>query len=489
MSDVVSGLLGRAAVAFEQREEEDALLRLLEAWRETRSERLAALVEQLSARITARLPPLPCNPWSSIMDLHRPGDLARMLDDFRAIVSRGHLDDTSNRLRGWRRWPADPRLIPAVVASSRLPIAQAPGVLHALHDLLVHLRDAQCLQALRELHADLPPEHPYVEELRQTLTRVGFPLEPEELTRCDALEEAIHEREATEARSAATREALLARVHSNPDDDGARMVLADHLLELGDPRGELIMLQCTPAYDEARLNELLGKHRARWEGPLGPAVALGSVRFERGFPEAVRMAADSPHRLPSPPGPEWSTVRDIDWSWMHLPEAADWLTHPHLRGVTRLRRVSSTLAQRLGANSLPVRRLELGSLATTAKAPDVFASLSALPHLTWVQVQDALPVDVALCADSPLGSSLERFEASMSGAWSLVATPSKKVSVEATLVSELHVDALAAAIRGAAGFGTRALRIRTRRRLDTSDANQLKEAAAAYARIDWARGV
>ncbi len=40
-----------------------------------------------------------------------------------------------------------------------------------------------------------------------------------------------------------TTRALFAEVYARPDDDAPRLVLADHLLELGDPRGEFLALQ------------------------------------------------------------------------------------------------------------------------------------------------------------------------------------------------------------------------------------------------------
>ena len=49
-----------------------------------------------------------------------------------------------------------------------------------------------------------------------------------------------------------------------PDDDGPRMVYADWLMELGDPRGEFIAIQCTLptlASDDWRLETL--KHARR----------------------------------------------------------------------------------------------------------------------------------------------------------------------------------------------------------------------------------
>jgi uncharacterized protein (TIGR02996 family) len=73
----------------------------------------------------------------------------------------------------------------------------------------------------------------------------------------------------------------------NPDDDGPRLVYADWLLERGDPRGELIRLQCETSGGwrdrrarRRRVEELLADLGRRWANLEG----LGhSARFERGF--------------------------------------------------------------------------------------------------------------------------------------------------------------------------------------------------------------
>ncbi len=56
-----------------------------------------------------------------------------------------------------------------------------------------------------------------------------------------------------------------------PQDDGPRLVLADALQELGDPRGEFISLQLNPRRSqrsERRMQKLLERHRGAFLGPL-----------------------------------------------------------------------------------------------------------------------------------------------------------------------------------------------------------------------------
>jgi uncharacterized protein (TIGR02996 family) len=95
-------------------------------------------------------------------------------------------------------------------------------------------------------------------------------------------------------------EGLLQAIRERPEDDGPRLVLADWLSERGDPRGELIVLQCRLArmdrddderrWMEARMRELLAEHEQAWRGRVLalPTVSLGYL--ERGFVRRVAMA-------------------------------------------------------------------------------------------------------------------------------------------------------------------------------------------------------
>ena len=89
-----------------------------------------------------------------------------------------------------------------------------------------------------------------------------------------------------------TREAFLADVIENPDDDAPRLVFADWLDDNGQSeRAEFIRLQCRlvalpeddPACDdlEARQRELLAAHERAWVGEM-PAEVCG-WRFRCGW--------------------------------------------------------------------------------------------------------------------------------------------------------------------------------------------------------------
>jgi uncharacterized protein (TIGR02996 family) len=91
-------------------------------------------------------------------------------------------------------------------------------------------------------------------------------------------------------------EAMLAAIYESPDSDEPRLVYADALQERGDPRGELIALQCrlarTPEHDPSwpamvrREAQLWNEHGKRWRGDRR------FLLFERGFPRRVDATPD-----------------------------------------------------------------------------------------------------------------------------------------------------------------------------------------------------
>ncbi|HZI11772.1 MAG TPA: hypothetical protein VE153_15420, partial [Myxococcus sp.] len=204
MSDVVAGLLERALESFERYEDEEALQRLLEAWRESRAERLV----QLMARLSGVLP-------SGLAPPVGPVELPRMFEGLVATAGQRYRQGLGPELRDFRRWPADPRLTPGLLALAAMPVAQQEEVFLPLCELLVHVRDPRALGPLRALHASLPPESPYARRLDISIgliaVQIVTPLGVRASARCDALEDAISRREEAVARSAPLREALLAR--------------------------------------------------------------------------------------------------------------------------------------------------------------------------------------------------------------------------------------------------------------------------------------
>jgi uncharacterized protein (TIGR02996 family) len=85
---------------------------------------------------------------------------------------------------------------------------------------------------------------------------------------------------------------LLRAVIESPDDDAPRLVYADALLDAGDPRGELITLQCREIADPDAIAHAIERARPAWQAFLGDAVTEICL-FERGFPTNIELAISS----------------------------------------------------------------------------------------------------------------------------------------------------------------------------------------------------
>jgi uncharacterized protein (TIGR02996 family) len=485
--DLFNELLGRAARALHRHDEVEALEHLVEAWRHSRAERIAALVERLSKRLTAGLGAIHFEPRSFVLSPPGVIELPLLLEGLVESAERAQPGAVSGQLKAFRHCPADPRFTPALLALARLPVASMPEVTQELCNLLVDMWDPRAVQLLRALHAGLDARSPYAEKLDLALWRIaprGVPtLTQEAAGRCEALEEDLAMREAADAPGSAAREELLARVYADPEDVSARMVLADRLLEQGNPLGELIMLQCSPHADRERIEQLLAANGWMWSAALGPHVERSATRFERGFPVAVLLKSRWREPLPVPT-PRWRTVRELDLSSSVFPDLAEWLSHPDLRGVTTLKRVTPSLVRGFAARALGVRRLGLSGPGFPVTA-ELFTDLARLPKLARLFIRDTVPEAVHLCAASPLASRLERFEARDGGAWAFVVAPARDVPLRATLVGEEGTEPLAQVLRGAVGFGTRALYVQGSHRATPEGLRLLKAAASGYARVEW----
>ena len=472
----MAGPLRRALEALERREDEEALQRLLEAWRAARAERLALLVERFSKLDGGPVP------VGGLLDLLRLRE-SLVEKTGRALSS----SSVGMELSDFLQLPADPRFTPALLDLAVLPVVRAEVAFLPLCELFIKQKDPRTHEPLSELCSRLPAESAYARRLDVVLGRITERAPPrlsgEASALCDALEEALTLREEALARSAPLREELLARVCANPEDDDARRVLADHLMAQGDPLGEFITLQCQPQPDAPRIALLLEQHRAKWEALLGLGVWREEVRFERGLPVAVKMRVPHGQLLP-PPGLFWCTVREIDWSWSGGGVQADWLAHPHLRGVTVLREVPPGLAARLGTHPLPVRELET-VCAEPRRVAEQLASLASLPHLASMRLRWAGPDGLRRYAGSPLARRLERFETGEEQLWWLEVWPGAEVPLKAELYQEDRCQMLAEALRAAMGFSIGALRIQSRHPLGAGNRRLLEEAASGYARVEW----
>ncbi len=105
-------------------------------------------------------------------------------------------------------------------------------------------------------------------------------------------------------------QALWDAVIADPTDRAARAVLADWLVERGDPRGVFMQLQRAGTHAR-REHQLLEAHRSEWLGPLEPIVR-GRQTWEDGLLTGVRFGPTDPGDVRRAVGSEvWATVKTI----------------------------------------------------------------------------------------------------------------------------------------------------------------------------------
>ena len=182
---------------------------------------------------------------------------------------------------------------------------------------------------------------------------------------------------------------LLAAVYHHPEHLQLRAVLADRLLELGDPRGELISIQLlespTPAQTR-QCGRLLREHGQKWIGPLRHGLRKNSVVFRNGFLAEASLKETPTHQQRKLiDAEEWATVEALDvrgWrEGMHLPLIGS-VNMRSLRKVDGLRSVASLTAagcERWSSASVTcdLGERERGELV----ALEDLSRLSALEHL------------------------------------------------------------------------------------------------------------
>jgi uncharacterized protein (TIGR02996 family) len=141
--------------------------------------------------------------------------------------------------------------------------------------------------------------------------------------------------------AASLRATLEAALAANPDDAAAFAAYADHLLEQGDPRGELVQVQLAledparPAAERRRLQArekvLLDQHAAGWMGDVGRFLAGDwsgedrpfHYRFARGWLDFVRL-------LPFPDAAVAALARSPEARLLRTLEVVyDMRFHPH----------------------------------------------------------------------------------------------------------------------------------------------------------------
>lgn len=400
--------LRRARGALEAGRANAALHPLVEAWRATRAPALAPIIE----RLTVRLAPPP----ERLTAAQRRARHAISAAKWRVLVQGGAATDLQEALATLptRRVPVlrerlhllaevgvDPR-ISAVV----LPLIEEPGhggadaqsIRLAALTVFLRQRDVRFIDAFRQLRGRLASRDlgsALDDALKEVDTWSAQQLSAGALLELERIEALLDDRAVPHDTSALPVTTLFAAVYRDPDALDARLVLADRLQEAGNPRGELIALQCGRSRDErpsVREQELLKRYGRKWLGPIAPALSDG-FEYERGF---VARAALEDLELETGIGtqPEWATLTHLNlWRYESI-GTEGFLFSDHLRSLVAVRDVGQTDLALLSSGA-PRRWTELGlcgaRVSTLWDHATSREQLAALPHVAPALVRLRCP--------------------------------------------------------------------------------------------------
>lgn len=355
-----------------------ALDALLAAWRSCRCPELAAVVEELG-RAAGRPFSGPSgikgwhSAWIDRARVQDPLDLTALLD---ALVERAeprHTSIVSSCLSELSWASDDPRATGVLLRL--LEVRGGSSSWNKVHTRLFALLEATSdpraiagLAPAIERSSQASPE--WSPSMQASLARAkkvkaklcnlfsdGVPtLPPEAAVACAAI--SMRAKQPLEIappapRKVADGQALLEAIWRDPEDDAARQVYADWLMEKGDVRGELIALQLLVSEPEAKkkAKRLIEKNRRTLLGPLAKAVMASTAVFERGF--LVACETDVRRKVEADVifgRPEWATVERIVFhSYAGL--------SAHMRALVEARGVTEAALAALATVELP--RLEV----------------------------------------------------------------------------------------------------------------------------------
>ena len=304
------------------------------------------------------------------------------LERHTAMLSRVECTSWLERLIALVSWPDDPRIVPLLVAWFITPpltlnVRLLAGVMEVLADRLAELADARVLaqlagcitepRGIRVITRD--DQRRLAAQIVDAIDRRTCKDEPALVAAIARCAERMPVREDT-TRSDAQIIELWRGVIREPDDAAARMVLADALVERGDPRGELIVLQCSGA--GARAEQLLRRHFATWMGDATLVVSRKLCVFRNGMLEEARLGI----------------ARTPPWAWRKL------AGHREL-GTLRAVRAGHALVEAYAELIATLPNLQYVQL----DAPEMVVHLAALGARLPVTAIDYFDYNPTLAAD------------------------------------------------------------------------------------------
>ncbi|MBA3398105.1 MAG: TIGR02996 domain-containing protein [Deltaproteobacteria bacterium] len=429
--------LQRAQLAIKDARFADALDALVEAWDGCAHREVAQLVAALAVEARPEPPP-PLRgktaavkaEWNRRAGAPRGADVSHLLESLVDVSS----NDATARLALVATWMPDPRVDAAFTEILKTVPYRATSTQkfwRALFPLMQDIRDPSQLARLEAITFEgvavtmggwlRTQRDKLVVKLRPRLTAAPPPLPP--IVR--ELAAALASGRAANVAERAGIDELLHAVYANPDDDAARMVYADALMDRGDPRGELITVQTRLVEHpddralRAREKELLETHGKTWLGDLA-RIVIGGGRFERGFLAECRLdSAKLDHVKQLVGHPAWSTVHTLTGSALIA-------FHPVMRSLRSLtfdrwraeshEGIANPWCELLVTTERPLRELRYTGPYTqqveddevrAAAELDALCECAALPQLGALTVAHEPAIVAARFAKAPVVRRLE----------------------------------------------------------------------------------
>lgn len=339
-----------------------ALTQLLDTWRAARHESTSELIHLVGSNVDFDAPSLTKKSqraaavdWLEATAREGPATLSQRLVQLEAVLGDWSAANLWPIFEALAARPADPRI---ATLATRLLVRDVRS------DLTDKFR--RRLVTCVEVHGDLGHwralevgfitngvEMGLVQRYRRLLA-AGLAARPDG-PEIPAGERAAYATQVWEVGEAPVTEPdLFAHVYEDPTDLSRRQVLADALLERGDPRGEFIALQLS-GNDEKRQAALIKRHGKEWSGPF--AKVADDVRFEGGFITSVRLKRMTQARFAVlASAREWATVKRVTPGIPRLTRTMISLEDP---GAVSEETLRSYVRDKL---SLPIKHLHLDEL-------------------------------------------------------------------------------------------------------------------------------
>lgn len=200
---------------------------------------------------------------------------------------------------------------------------------------------------------------------------------------------------------------LFALCCAHPRDDGPRRVLADYLLERGDPRGHYMALALADDLDAdatAERDALLAKYRFSWIDPLARVIPEPCARYERGLLAHAEVFVNESALVDELASvPAWASVETLHYLPFSLP-----LIHPVM---VALREVGPLRGDALDVIAKAPRPWAIESMAVWINDEDEelppLRSATTLPKLRELTYHGAMD-DLAKLTAAPWWGQLQK---------------------------------------------------------------------------------